>query len=212
MMIKVKDTLGIISMIIFVITLSIAVTIWFIPLYQITIQTQNIPESLGLTYDKLMDNYYALLQYLHFPWIQELNLPDFISSENGLLHFYEVKLLFYLNYSVLLIAFVSTFFYLKFVKRTGRIWVLIKPFFFASLIPPVLLLFLAVNFDSMFVSFHQIFFNNDAWIFNPATDPIINALPQDFFMYCFILFFILIETSFILGYQISKRKAFKTSK
>ncbi|SDD36825.1 integral membrane protein TIGR01906 [Marinilactibacillus psychrotolerans] len=212
MMIKVKDTLGIISMIIFVITLSIAVTIWFIPLYQITIQTQNIPESLGLTYDKLMDNYYALLQYLHFPWIQELNLPDFISSENGLLHFYEVKLLFYLNYSVLLIAFVSTFFYLKFVKRTGRIWVLIKPFFFASLIPPVLLFFLAVNFDSMFVSFHQIFFNNDAWIFNPATDPIINALPQDFFMYCFILFFILIETSFILGYQISKRKAFKTSK
>lgn len=212
MMIKVKDTLGIISMIIFVITLSIAVTVWFIPLYQITIQTQNIPESLGLTYDKLMDNYYALLQYLHFPWIQELNLPDFISSENGLLHFYEVKLLFYLNYSVLLIAFVSTFFYLKFVKRTGRIWVLIKPFFFASLIPPVLLLFLAVNFDSMFVSFHQIFFNNDAWIFNPATDPIINALPQDFFMYCFILFFILIETSFILGYQISKRKAFKTSK
>lgn len=212
MMIKVKDTLGIISMIIFVITLSIAVTVWFIPLYQITIQTQNIPESLGLTYDKLMDNYYALLQYLHFPWIQELNLPDFISSENGLLHFYEVKLLFYLNYSVLLIAFVSTFFYLKFVKRTGRIWVLIKPFFFASLIPPVLLLFLAVNFDSMFVSFHHIFFNNDAWIFNPATDPIINALPQDFFMYCFILFFILIETSFILGYQISKRKAFKTSK
>ncbi|MFL2117826.1 TIGR01906 family membrane protein [Marinilactibacillus psychrotolerans] len=211
-MIKVKDTLGIISMIIFVITLSIAVTISFIPLYQITIQTQNIPESLGLTYDKLMDNYYALLQYLHFPWIQELNLPDFISSENGLLHFYEVKLLFYLNYSVLLIAFVSTFFYLKFVKRTGRIWVLIKPFFFASLIPPVLLFFLAVNFDSMFVSFHQIFFNNDAWIFNPATDPIINALPQDFFMYCFILFFILIETSFILGYQISKRKAFKTSK
>ncbi|GEQ33196.1 TIGR01906 family membrane protein [Marinilactibacillus psychrotolerans] len=211
-MIKVKDTLGIISMIIFVITLSIAVTIWFIPLYQITIQTQNIPESLGLTYDKLMDNYYALLQYLHFPWIQELNLPDFISSENGLLHFFEVKLLFYLNYSVLLIAFVSTFFYLKFVKRTGRIWVLIKPFFFASLIPPVLLFFLAVNFDSMFVSFHQIFFNNDAWIFNPATDPIINALPQDFFMYCFILFFILIETSFILGYQISKRKAFKTSK
>lgn len=212
MMIKVKDTLGIISMIIFVITLSIAVTVWFIPLYQITIQTQNIPESLGLTYDKLMDNYYALLQYLHFPWIQELNLPDFISSENGLLHFYEVKLLFYLNYSMLLIAFVSTFFYLKFVKRTGRIWVLIKPFFFASLIPPVLLFFLAVNFDSMFVSFHQIFFNNDAWIFNPATDPIINALPQDFFMYCFILFFILIETSFILGYQISKRKAFKTSK
>lgn len=212
MMIKVKDTLGIISMIIFVITLSIAVTIWFIPLYQITIQTQNIPESLGLTYDKLMDNYYALLQYLHFPWIQELNLPDFISSENGLLHFFEVKLLFYLNYSVLLIAFVSTFFYLKFVKKTGRIWVLIKPFFFASLIPPVLLFFLAVNFDSMFVSFHQIFFNNDAWIFNPATDPIINALPQDFFMYCFILFFILIETSFILGYQISKRKAFKTSK
>ncbi|SFK60184.1 integral membrane protein TIGR01906 [Marinilactibacillus piezotolerans] len=207
-MTRVKDVLGIVSIFLLIITLSIAVTIWFVPLYQFTIQTQNIPEVLGLTYDKLMDNYYVLLQYLHFPWIQELKLPDFTSSESGLLHFYEVKLLFYLNYSVLFISLISTLFYLKFVKRARRIWVLIKPFFIASLMPPVLLLFLAVNFDRMFVSFHQIFFNNDAWLFNPATDPIINALPQDFFMYCFILFFVLIETSFVLGYQISKKCAF----
>lgn len=208
-MTRLKDIFGITSIFLLILTLSITFTIWCIPLYQVTIQSQNLPERLGLSYDQLMDNYYVLLQYLHFPWIQELNLPDFSSSDNGLLHFYEVKLLFYINYGVLLLTLISSFFYLKFLKQANRFWILIKPFFIACLVPPVLLMFLAFSFDQMFITFHQIFFNNDAWLFNPATDPIINALPQDFFMYCFILFFVLIEMSFILGYQVSKRRAFK---
>lgn len=208
-MTRVKDVLGITGIFLLILTLSISFTIWFIPLYQFTIQSQNLPERLGLSYDQLMDNYYVLLQYLHFPWIQELNLPDFSSSADGLLHFYEVKVLFYINYGVLFLTLISSFFYLKFLKQANRFWILIKPFFIACLVPPVLLMFLAFSFDQMFITFHQIFFNNDAWLFNPATDPIINALPQDFFMYCFILFFVLIEASFISGYQLSKRRAFK---
>lgn len=206
---KFKDFFGIISLILLIVSAAIALTIWCIPLYQITVEQQNLPERLGLSYDHLMDNYYVLLRYLHFPWIQELNFPDFSSSESGLFHFYEVKRLFYLNYAVLFITLVGSFFYLKFLKQTKRIWILIKPFFIVCLIPPILLMLLAVSFDQMFVLFHQLFFNNDAWLFDPATDPIINALPQDFFMYCFIFFFILIESSFIIGYQISKRLSFK---
>ncbi|WP_208559345.1 TIGR01906 family membrane protein [Marinilactibacillus kalidii] len=206
---RIKDSLGILCLILFMITAAIGITIWFVPLYQFTIRSQNIPEMLDLSYERLMANYYVLLRYLHFPWINELNFPDFPSSNDGLLHFYEVKRLFYVNYSVLVVSGVITFFYLRFLKQANRLWLLIKPFFIASLMPPVLLMFLAIGFDQMFVLFHQVFFNNDAWLFNPATDPIINALPQDFFMYCFILFFFLIEVFFISGYQYSKRKAFK---
>lgn len=98
---------------------------------------------------------------------------------------------------------------MKSIKKNKRLWTLQKPFFIASLVPPVLLTLLAVNFDRMFVLFHQIFFNNDDWLFNPATDPIILALPQEFFMFTFLLFFLLIEVIFIGAYQYSKRNAFK---
>lgn len=204
-----KESIGIMSLILLIVSTAIAITIWFIPLYQLAIHNYDLPERLGLTYDQLMNNYYVLLRYLHFPWITELNFPDFISSEDGLFHFYEVKRLFYVNYGVLFISGIATYFYVRFLRKTKRYWVLIKPFFIASLLPPVLLMFLVVAFDHMFVLFHQLFFDNDAWLFNPVTDPIINALPEAFFMYCFILFFFLIEGSFIIGYQMSKRKAFK---
>ncbi|WP_225743514.1 TIGR01906 family membrane protein [Marinilactibacillus sp. Marseille-P9653] len=204
-----KESMGIVSLMLLIVSIAIAITIWFIPLYQLAIYNYDLPERLGLTYDQLMNNYYVLLRYLHFPWVTELNFPDFISSEDGLFHFYEVKRLFYVNYGVLFISGIGTYFYVRFLRKTKRYWVLIKPFFIASLVPPVLLMFLAVAFDQMFVLFHQLFFDNDAWLFNPATDPIINALPEAFFMYCFILFFVLIEGSFIIGYQMSKRKAFK---
>ena len=61
------------------------------------------------------------------------------------------------------------------------------------------------NFDRFFVMFHGVFFNNDAWIFNPATDPIINVLPETFFLHCFILFFILLEIFYLLPIYFGKR-------
>lgn len=208
-MIILKKIVGFISLLLFIITACIAIVILFTPLYHFTIQIHDIPQRLNMTYDTLIENYYVLMRYLHFPWIQELNFPDFASSESGLFHFREVKILFYVNYGVLFISSIASFIYIRNVKRNKLFWTLQKPFFIASLVPPMLLLFLAVSFDRMFVLFHELFFNNDAWLFNPSTDPIIMALPQEFFMYCFILFFILIETVFIFGYRYSKKNAFK---
>lgn len=41
---------------------------------------------------------------------------------------------------------------------------------------------IALNFDKAFVTFHHIFFDNDLWILNPATDRLINIVPQPFFV------------------------------
>jgi integral membrane protein (TIGR01906 family) len=205
----IKKIAGVISLILFIITVSIAFVILFTPLYYYSAWSLGLPEQLGMSMETLMENYHVLLRYLHFPWITELNFPDFISSDSGLFHFYEVKLLFYLNYFVLIVSSIGSFFYLKSLKKNKRFWTLQKTFFIAALVPPLLLTFLAVSFDRMFVLFHEIFFNNDDWLFNPATDPIIMALPQEFFMYTFLLFFLLIEVFFIVAYQYSKRNAFK---
>lgn len=41
--------------------------------------------------------------------------------------------------------------------------------------------FCAVNFTKVFEIFHEIFFDNDLWLFDPATDYMIRMLPEGFF-------------------------------
>ena len=73
-------------------------------------------------------------------------------------------------------------------------------------VPIVLGFFMAIGFDRFFILFHETIFNNEDWLFNPATDPIINVLPEQFVMHSFILFFVLIELFFALFIFIGKRE------
>lgn len=41
---------------------------------------------------------------------------------------------------------------------------------------------ISTNFSKYFVVFHEIFFDNDLWILDPATDLLINIVPEPFFM------------------------------
>lgn len=41
---------------------------------------------------------------------------------------------------------------------------------------------ISTDFTKYFVIFHQIFFTNDLWILDPATDLLINIVPEPFFM------------------------------
>ena len=46
----------------------------------------------------------------------------------------------------------------------------------------ILGLVMSTDFTRYFTIFHQIFFDNDLWILNPATDLLINIVPEPFFM------------------------------
>ena len=203
---KLRDYLGIASLMVTIITLAIALTIWAIPLFKFSLQHLNVPERVGMSFESIMENYRVLLSYLHFPWIDQLVLPDFPVSTSGAFHFYEVKLLFYLNYGLLFLSMVGSFFYLRKLKEIQGFWRLRPVFRLAIIIPFLLLFVLALDFDWLFVKFHEIAFNNDAWLFNPTTDPIINVLTQEFFMYSFMLFFLLIELFFVSSYFYLKKK------
>ena len=136
--------------------------------------------------------------------LTEYNMPDFPSSARGLFHFVEVKKLFALNYLILLFSGVGTFGFVRYLSRRQQSWQLLLYFRRGTLIPLAILLALLVSFDTLFVLFHQVFFNNDAWLFNATTDPIILALPAEFFMHSFLLAFGLIEVFLILGYFTTK--------
>lgn len=204
---KLRDFLGIASLFISIITIAIALTIWAVPLFKFSLSYLDIPNKVGLSQETIIENYRVLLNYLHFPWIDQLVLADFPVSASGAFHFYEVKLLFYLNYGLMFLSTIGSFFYLKKLKEIKGLWRLRPVFKIAIILPFLFLLLLLVDFDWLFVTFHEIIFDNDAWLFNPKTDPIINVLSQEFFMYSFALFFILIESSFIGSYFYLKKKA-----
>lgn len=201
---KWSHLLGKTSLFLTMLTLSIALTILFVPLFEWSLYIGNIPEQVGMHHETIMENYYVLLRYLHAPWINELHMPDFPTSASGAFHFYEVKVLFGINYAVLFLSGICSIYYVKYLKKQQYLWSLKQPFKVAIAVPIVLTIFLAFSFDYMFVLFHQILFNNEDWLFNPATDPIITVLTQDFFMYCFLFAFILLESMLVGGYLIGK--------
>lgn len=41
---------------------------------------------------------------------------------------------------------------------------------------------ISTDFTKYFVIFHHIFFNNDLWLLDPATDLLINIVPEPFFV------------------------------
>lgn len=42
-------------------------------------------------------------------------------------------------------------------------------------------IYAAMDFNAMFTKFHEIFFTNDLWLFDPRTDYMIRMLPESFF-------------------------------
>ena len=91
MKIKLLHFIGLTSLFLCILTVAITITINFIPLYRFDLTYFNIPEYLGMSKETILDNYQILLDYLNKPWVSELNMPNFPSSEEGLFHFYEVK-------------------------------------------------------------------------------------------------------------------------
>ena len=197
---KITFFIGFTFLTLFILSFSVAVTINFRPLYAVIIDYLQITDIVDLSKEQILLNYRILLDYLNTPWVNSLNMPNFPSSASGLFHFFEVKKLFMLVYLILIISGVGTVWFFQLLNRKRQSWRLLPYFRWSMLIPLVVLLALVVRFDTLFLLFHQVFFNNDAWLFNPATDPIILALPAEFFMHSFLLVFGLIEVSLVLSY------------
>ncbi len=108
-------------------------------------------------------------------------MPDFPVSASGAHHFYEVKILFLVDYAVFFITLIPSILFIKYLQKNDRLWRLIRPFQIGMLLPVVFGFFMMIGFDRFFILFHETFFNNDDWLFDPVTDPIINVLPEEFF-------------------------------
>ena len=195
-MFKVKFINYLQALIIFLTSMAffIAFTINFTPLYYWFVVHEKLANIAKMSVTQLMQNYHELLAYLNFPWCKQLVL-DFKMSTSAKSHFNDVKQLFLLDYGVLIVGIVLSVWIIYYLKKTKTLWCLMRPLKMLTLIMLTLCGGMLINFEQFFIYFHQVLFNNDTWLFDPSTDPIINVLPSSFFMGCFILFF----TGFLLS-------------
>lgn len=139
-------------------------------------------QTVNLTVGQVMSNYNQLLLYLVWPGQTKLQMSNLPTSASAAAHFADVKNLFILAELVFLLCLaLNSYFrnYKKPLKLTQTQALLLM------LLPIVVMPFALTDFDSFFRVFHTFFFRNDNWLFDPATDPVINVLTQGFFASCF---------------------------
>lgn len=203
---------GLFSLFLTLISLAVGVTINFRPLYVFDIGHLHIFDYTSLDQETLLKNFDHLMNYLNNPFQTVLSLPDFPVSASGAHHFYEVKILFLVDYAVFFITLIPSILFIRYLQKNDRLWRLIRPFQIGMLLPVIFGFFMMIGFDRFFILFHETFFNNDDWLFDPVTDPIINVLPEEFFMHSFILFFVVLEVFFAIFLFLGKNSLKQTKK
>mgnify|MGYP004504540529 CR=1 FL=1 len=160
----------------FVIGSSVIITMNIKSIYYNDIDKLNIESMSNLSKEDIIENYDYLIDY-NLSWkADEFELPSLPSSHNGKIHFQEVRDIFQ---NVRIISIIGGIIQIrkkefKFL-RNSSILIIVMPVLLA--IP------IAINFNACFIMFHKIMFSNDYWIFNPEIDPVINMLPETFFMH-----------------------------
>ena len=204
---KTKLTFGV--SLLLLLSLAILVTIYLAwVLYPFEISWLNLTNRVHLKSDIIQHNFHILMDYLTNPFNPVLEMPDFPSSESGLHHFAVVKGLFHLTQGVALVTLLFFYIFWNQVVRKGFLSLYRKTLVFMVGLPVGLGLFgVFIGFERFFTLFHQfLFIGDDTWLFDPAKDPVILILPENFFLYCFILFFVTYEILFGLFYFKSRRR------
>ena len=176
-----------------VLCISVTITVMFRPLYYFDIDYLDIPQMSGMSETVIRANYDVLIDYNLLGGPSELNFPDLIMSQQGRIHFEEVKdififmQIFSIAAVILLVLWIVAWvkkksLSFKWMKFTGIVIAIIASTCGCALI---------IDWDWAFTAMHTIFFRNDYWIFDATTDPVIRILPEEFFMHCGIMIIIL---------------------
>ena len=193
----------------FLLSLAILVTIYLAwILYPFEISWLNLTNRVHLKSDIIQYNFHILMDYLTNPFNPVLEMPDFPSSESGLHHFVVVKGLFHLAQGVAIVTLPIFYLFWKQVIQKGFLSLYRRGLLIMLSLPLVLgLVGVFIGFEQFFTLFHQILFvGDDTWLFDPAKDPVILILPEDFFLHAFLLFFCLYELLFGFIYLLSWKK------
>lgn len=188
------------SLFLSIIIFSVKITLNFRQLYYFDIKYLNIEKYTHLNNAQIKSTYDYLIHYVNSKEPLQFQIPLLPSSRDAIIHFEEVKNLFFMLNNLLFICSVIIIFGIYFMKKHKDF----SPLKWCSIFLLLSCLFVMttffISFDKTFDIFHEMFFHNNYWIFDPKTDPIITILPQEFFLHCsiFTLFLILCWSTLLL--------------
>ena len=175
-----------------ILTGSIALPLVIRPFYRAQIEPLGIPARSGLTVEQIGAAFDDVMDYC-------LGLrPDFAAgvlpfSAEGASHFADVRVLFILDLAVLAVTLLFLLgLWITCRRRTAlpRLAGRTPGFWAACGLGGIILIVAALaatDFDRAFTIFHSVFFpGKENWLFDPATDPVILLLPEEFFRNCAI--------------------------
>ncbi len=162
--------------------------------YAMNIDWYHLDTYLGISKEVLVEAYAQVMAYC-MGGTSHFSAGVFPFSAEGAAHFVDVRNIFiWVGY----LAKVTPLAYLmlRLIQRRGKLTA--HRFFgrspeFCAVIGMLVVLavvgvFAAMDFNRAFTVFHMIFFPGQTnWLFNPTTDPVIYALPEEFFRNCAIL-------------------------
>lgn len=184
------------------IALGLAIALNFRPLYYWNIEWLDLVKESGYKAVVIKENYNALMDYCSPFFTGTLHFPSLPYSQSAISHFAEVKVLFNIIYiagAVSLLFCIISFL----IKSKNNEYEYLKYCGIISVILPlIVVVFSVINFDKMFILFHKLVFNNDDWLFDPVTDPIINMLPETYFMECALVIALTVIIGSIIAFAV----------
>ena len=178
-----------------IICISVTITVLARPLYYFDIEYLEIPWRSGISAEACRLNYDTLIDYNLLGGDEELVFPTLKMSETGRIHFEEVKEIFINMQLVSIVGIITLIGFALYIEKKGPqngmlLWM--KYTFPVTMIVALAVgLAMAIDWQWAFTTMHEIFFDNDYWIFNSYTDPVIKILPEEFFSHCGTLIVIL---------------------
>ena len=161
--------------------------------YEREYKKYQVADSLNMTMDHIMDVTDQMMAYLigkkaELSVITDVDgeTQDFFNEQDRF-HMGEVKELFLggLKIRNIMLVAVLLILILLAARKADMIKLLPRAYFVTLGITGVITVVLgglfASDFDKYFRIFHEIFFDNDQWMFDPATDYMIRMLPEGFF-------------------------------
>lgn len=161
--------------------------------YEREYKKYQVADSLNMTMDNIMDVTDQMMAYLignkaELSVITDVDgeTQDFFNEQDRF-HMGEVKELFLggLKIRNIMLVAVLLILILLAARKADLIKLLPRAYFVTLGITGVITIVLgglfASDFDKYFRIFHEIFFDNDQWMFDPATDYMIRMLPEGFF-------------------------------
>ena len=177
-------SIGILSLLFFI-SLGLAIAIYFRPFYYIGMP--RISAETGYPIEMIKENYDVLIDYCS-PFFQgSLEFPTLPSSASGISHFEEVKVIFNLFFVLLCVTPIFLFGLILLQRKRKDYSYLLSTPIIMCVLPMLIGIACAIDFNKIFVLFHEIVFRNDDWIFSRYEDPIILFLPERFFLQCALI-------------------------